>query len=172
MLHHTDMSSHMNLFTACLAGDSSTDSPLALKCTVAVQEKALSHSAELFDAADTSKDGKLQLGEVREILRKSSEDYSHFAEHARFLDGCALPCHPAPEGAATLVMHSAEKRCTVHIQLWLAYGGRSFRNMCLSFDCPASCTFPLLHNMHRQSLGKMWPHSERLQAKDTQNHEV
>ncbi|CAL5221824.1 g4081 [Coccomyxa viridis] len=51
------------------------------------QEKALSHSQELFDQADTSKDGKLQLGEVRDILRKSSEEYSHFAEHARFLDG-------------------------------------------------------------------------------------
>ncbi|CAL8468285.1 g7825 [Coccomyxa elongata] len=51
------------------------------------QEKALSHSEELFDAADTSKDGRLQLSEVRSILRKSSEDYSHFAEHARFLDG-------------------------------------------------------------------------------------
>ena len=60
---------------------------LALECSAAAQEKALSHSAELFDRADTSKDGKLQLGEVREILRKSSEDYSHFAEHARFLDG-------------------------------------------------------------------------------------
>ena len=54
------------------------------------QEKALSRSQELFDQADTSKDGKLQLGEVRDILRKSSEEYSHFAEHARFLDGCGL----------------------------------------------------------------------------------
>ena len=52
-----------------------------------LQEKALSRSQELFDQADTSKDGKLQLGEVRDILRKSSEEYSHFAEHARFLDG-------------------------------------------------------------------------------------
>ena len=53
------------------------------------QEKALAHSEELFDAADTSKDGRLQLGELRDVLRKSSEQYSHFAEHARFLDGCA-----------------------------------------------------------------------------------
>jgi hypothetical protein len=52
-----------------------------------MQEKALSHVEELFDKADTSKDGKLQLGEIRDILRKSSDDYSHFAEHARFLDG-------------------------------------------------------------------------------------
>ncbi|KAK9914887.1 hypothetical protein WJX75_001929 [Coccomyxa subellipsoidea] len=51
------------------------------------QEKALSHSEELFDQADVSKDGKLQLSEVRDILRRSSEEYSHFAEHARFLDG-------------------------------------------------------------------------------------
>ncbi len=60
-----------------------------------VQEKALSHSEELFDQADVSKDGKLQLSEVRDILRKSSEDYSHFAEHARFLDGCAPASLPA-----------------------------------------------------------------------------
>lgn len=57
-----------------------------------LQEKALSHSEELFDSADVSKDGRLQLSEVRDILRKSSKEYSHFAEHARFLDGCALLC--------------------------------------------------------------------------------
>ena len=90
------MSIHADLFAAILCGEPSLDIPLALKCAIAAQEKALSHSAELFDRADTSKDGKLQLGEVREILRKSSEDYSHFAEHARFLDGCALPRHTAP----------------------------------------------------------------------------
>lgn len=60
-----------------------------LRGTGVVQEKALSHSEELFDQADVSKDGKLQLSEVRDILRRSSEEYSHFAEHARFLDGCA-----------------------------------------------------------------------------------
>ncbi len=54
---------------------------------VSSQEKALSHAEELVDKADTSKDGKLQLGEIRDILRQSSDDYSHFAEHARFLDG-------------------------------------------------------------------------------------
>ena len=57
-------------------------------CCPGAQEKALAHSEELFDAADTSKDGRLQLGELRDVLRKSSEQYSHFAEHARFLDGC------------------------------------------------------------------------------------
>ena len=36
--------------------------------------------------ADISKDGKLQLSELRWLLRKSSEEYSHFAEHARFLE--------------------------------------------------------------------------------------
>ena len=50
------------------------------------QSKALEHSEELFDVADISKDGKLQLSELRWLLRKSSEEYSHFAEHARFLE--------------------------------------------------------------------------------------
>lgn len=100
--HHMKMSTHTGLLPARLCGGFSSTSIRRSKRIVAAQEKALSHSAELFDRADTSKDGKLQLGEVREILRKSSEDYSHFAEHARFLDGCALPCHPAPAGALAL----------------------------------------------------------------------
>ena len=93
VLHHMKISTHTELLTTRLCGGFSLTSTWRSKSIVAAQEKALSHSAELFDRADTSKDGKLQLGEVREILRKSSEDYSHFAEHARFLDGCALPRH-------------------------------------------------------------------------------
>jgi len=30
----------------------------------------------------------LSLGELRDMLREHSREYSHFAEHARFLDGC------------------------------------------------------------------------------------
>ena len=33
----------------------------------------------------------LSLGELRDMLREHSREYSHFAEHARFLDGHA-PC--------------------------------------------------------------------------------
>ena len=68
-----------------MSDESEKDSLIVLFLNM--QEKALSHVEELFDKADTSKDGKLQLGEIRDILRKSSDDYSHFAEHARFLDG-------------------------------------------------------------------------------------
>ncbi|EIE19302.1 nucleotide-binding domain-containing protein [Coccomyxa subellipsoidea C-169] len=67
-------------------GDAATIQQACTHC-LPLESKALSHSEELFDQADVSKDGKLQLSEVRDILRKSSEDYSHFAEHARFLDG-------------------------------------------------------------------------------------
>ena len=44
--------------------------PASEKSTV-MQEKALSHSEELFDKADTSKDGKLQPGNIRHILLSS-----------------------------------------------------------------------------------------------------
>ena len=43
---------------------------------------------ELFAQADINKDGKLQLSELRMMLNNASKQYSHFAEHARFLDGC------------------------------------------------------------------------------------
>lgn len=45
---------------------------------------------QLFAEADINKDGKLQLSELRALLTKASNQYSHFAEHARFLDGCGL----------------------------------------------------------------------------------
>ena len=44
---------------------------------------------QLFAEADINKDGKLQLSELRSMLNSASKQYSHFAEHARFLDGCA-----------------------------------------------------------------------------------
>ena len=44
--------------------------------------------------------------------------------------------------------------------------------MCLFFKLPATCTPPLSHNMHKQSLGEIWPHSERSQARGTQKGEA
>ena len=44
-------------------------------------------ASELFTQADINKDGKLQLSELRMMLNNASSQYSHFAEHARFLDG-------------------------------------------------------------------------------------
>ena len=105
--HHMKISTHTGLLPARLCGGFSSTSIRRSKRIVAAQEKALSHSAELFDRADTSKDGKLQLGEVREILRKSSEDYSHFASstpasstgalcHVTLLQQVHLPCNKWP----------------------------------------------------------------------------
>ena len=52
-----------------------------------VQPRAMQMAGELFTQADINKDGKLQLSELRMMLNKASSQYSHFAEHARFLDG-------------------------------------------------------------------------------------
>ena len=38
--------------------------------------------------ADKDRDGKLTFSELRQILWEGSKEYSHLAEHARFLDGC------------------------------------------------------------------------------------
>ncbi|KAK9866248.1 hypothetical protein WJX84_006230 [Apatococcus fuscideae] len=51
------------------------------------QPRAMQMAGELFTEADINKDGKLQLSELRMMLNKASSQYSHFAEHARFLDG-------------------------------------------------------------------------------------
>lgn len=51
-----------------------------------LQEKALAHAEELFLAADTSKDGNIQLSELRDILRQASKKYPQLYEHAVFLD--------------------------------------------------------------------------------------
>ena len=45
---------------------------------------------ELFQKADKDRDGKLTFSELRQILWEGSKEYSHLAEHARFLDGCDL----------------------------------------------------------------------------------
>jgi len=53
---------------------------------VRMQPKALDHSSELFESADTNKDDKLTLAELRQLMSQASKQYSHLEEHARFLD--------------------------------------------------------------------------------------
>ena len=51
-----------------------------------MQPKALDYSDELFESADTNKDNKLTLAELRDLMNQASKRYSHLEEHARFLD--------------------------------------------------------------------------------------
>jgi hypothetical protein len=90
--------------------------------THTAQGKALEHSEELFDRADTSGDGKLQLSELRDVLRKSSEEYSHFAEHARFLDGCVAH-------SSMLVVYSWQRVTAGHACCRKYGGARRWNNM-------------------------------------------
>lgn len=53
---------------------------------ICVQPKALDYSDELFESADTNKDDKLTLAELRALMNQASKRYSHLEEHARFLD--------------------------------------------------------------------------------------
>lgn len=46
------------------------------------QERALDHAEELFEQADTNKDGVLSAHEVRGLIRTAKERYPHLAEHA------------------------------------------------------------------------------------------
>lgn len=50
------------------------------------QAKSLDKASDLFDAADTNKDGKLQVKELTEVLREASAEFPQLAEHASFLD--------------------------------------------------------------------------------------
>ena len=64
-----------------------------------MQPKSLDKATELFDRADTNGDGKLSLKELAGVLKSASQEYSHLAEHVRFLDGCgqldtAIMRHP------------------------------------------------------------------------------
>ena len=56
------------------------------------QGKALAKAKDLFWEADKDGNGVLSMGELRDMLREHSREYSHFAEHARFLDGCSARC--------------------------------------------------------------------------------
>jgi hypothetical protein len=70
---------------------------LTLFACFSAQPKSLDKATELFDRADTNGDGKLSLKELADVLKSASQEYSHLAEHVRFLDGCAPPCSIAQE---------------------------------------------------------------------------
>eukprot|EP01024_Parvocaulis_polyphysoides_P073525 TRINITY_DN9468_c1_g1_i5.p1 TRINITY_DN9468_c1_g1~~TRINITY_DN9468_c1_g1_i5.p1 ORF type:complete len:604 (+),score=96.75 TRINITY_DN9468_c1_g1_i5:111-1922(+) len=50
------------------------------------QEQALQYADQLFEKADVNNDGKLQLQEIRQLLKDASEEFPHLQEHALFLD--------------------------------------------------------------------------------------
>jgi NADH:ubiquinone reductase (non-electrogenic) len=50
------------------------------------QQRALDAAEDLFGQADANKDGKLQLGELRDVMKKASKRFPHLAEHATFLE--------------------------------------------------------------------------------------
>ncbi|GIM04019.1 hypothetical protein Vretimale_8656 [Volvox reticuliferus] len=50
------------------------------------QPKALDYAEQLFDGADTNKDGKLSLQELKQLLNDASKEFSHLEEHARYFD--------------------------------------------------------------------------------------
>ena len=53
------------------------------------QQRALDAAEELFVEANINNDGRLQLSELRSVLRKASQRFSHLAEHATFLESRA-----------------------------------------------------------------------------------
>lgn len=78
--------------------DSRTDLDAFISLCAHPSLQALEHAETLFQAADTNKDGTLSLGELRDVLMKASNEFSHLEEHARFLDRCGtgrgrLSCH-------------------------------------------------------------------------------
>jgi NADH:ubiquinone reductase (non-electrogenic) len=50
------------------------------------QPRALERAEQLFAEGDANGDGRLSLRELRALLRRASSEFSHFEEHARFLD--------------------------------------------------------------------------------------
>lgn len=41
---------------------------------------------EIFDAADTDKDGLLSCKDMASAMQKASKEYSHLEEYSRYLD--------------------------------------------------------------------------------------
>jgi NADH:ubiquinone reductase (non-electrogenic) len=50
------------------------------------QPRALERAEQLFEQGDSDGDGRLTLRELRGLLKTASSEFSHFEEHARFLD--------------------------------------------------------------------------------------
>ena len=50
--------------------------------------------SELFEQADTDKDGNLSMEELRVIMKKAAKEFPHLEEHSRFLEGCIPLLHP------------------------------------------------------------------------------
>lgn len=50
------------------------------------QPRALQRADELFELADTDKDGRVSLKELQAMLFEASKEFSHLEEHARFLE--------------------------------------------------------------------------------------
>ena len=70
---------------------------LTLCGCLSAQPKSLDKATELFDRADANGDGKLSLKELAGVLKSASQEYSHLAEHVRFLDGCEPPSSPSQQ---------------------------------------------------------------------------
>jgi len=83
-----------------------------------LQPKSLDKATELFDHADTNNDGKLTLKELAGVLKSASQEYSHLAEHVRFLDGYAYLLHlTASALGAKCDCAVAFLRCLLGIQM-------------------------------------------------------
>eukprot|EP00882_Tetradesmus_deserticola_P003879 GHRQ01004103.1.p1 GENE.GHRQ01004103.1~~GHRQ01004103.1.p1 ORF type:complete len:615 (+),score=301.43 GHRQ01004103.1:630-2474(+) len=54
-------------------------------CTID-QPRALQRADDLFEQADTNKDGLVGLRELQALLKQASKEFSHLEEHARFLE--------------------------------------------------------------------------------------
>lgn len=50
------------------------------------QPRALQRADELFEQADVDKNGRVSLEELQRLMEAASKEYSHFEEHAKFLE--------------------------------------------------------------------------------------
>ena len=67
---------------------------MAEAALVAVQEKAVERVSELFERADTNRDGQLSMEELRVLMKTASKEYPHLEEHSRFLEGWGCASWP------------------------------------------------------------------------------
>lgn len=64
-----------------------------MRQVLVTQEKAVERVSELFERADSNKDGQLTMEELRVLMKTASKEYPHLQEHSRFLEGYAW-CSP------------------------------------------------------------------------------